>query len=208
MKQSVHTVSRFALAAGAAWAFSAAAAAQPPVAPAPDALPTVVREPVAPAPCGGPGAPHRQAMPGVGLGGMPGGHHTMAPGESDGIAGLALDDAQRDKVFAIRHAVAPELRKAMQEARAARRALHELVTSGGFDESKGLELSRREAAALSQATLLRASTEHQLLAVLTPQQRQQLAQRPVPRPGEGGHRAGPRGPQRADMPAHAVPGKS
>ena len=207
MKPSVHTLSRFALAVGAAWTFSAAAA-QPPVAPAPGALPEATGAQIAPAPCGGPQAPHRLAMPGPGPGGMPGAHHAMPPGEPDGIPGLDLDEAQRDKVFAIRHAVAPEMRKAMQEARAARRALHELVASGGFDESKGLELARREAAALSQATLLRASTEHQLLAVLTPQQRQQLAQRPAPRPGDGAHRAGPRGPHRADLPAQAVPGKS
>lgn len=207
MKPSIYTVSRFVLAAGAAWTFSAAAA-QPPVPPAPGALPETVEALTAPAPCGGPPAPHRQAMPGPGPGGMPGGHHAMPPGERDGIPGLDLDEAQRDKVFAIRHAVAPEMRKVMQEARAARRALHELVASGGFDESKGLELARREAAALSQATLLRASTEHQLLAVLTPQQRQQLAQRPAPRPGDGVHRAGPRGPQHADMPAQAAPGKS
>ena len=113
---------------------------------------------------------------------------------------LQLSEAQQDKIFTILHAQAPqarELRKAMEKAH---RGLHELVTTGPFDDAKAKALSEALGKALSDSALLHARTHHQILEVLTPDQRQELA-----RHAEHGH-GGDHGPghheDHAPMPQH------
>ena len=103
----------------------------------------------------------------------------------DGIEhmrGLNLSEAQRDQIFNIRHASAPNARQAMKEAAAARAELRELSRADKFDEAKAKAAADREGAALAKVALQRAKTQHQIHAVLTPEQRQQIEQRRAARP--------------------------
>ncbi|TFW32786.1 Spy/CpxP family protein refolding chaperone [Massilia horti] len=88
--------------------------------------------------------------------------------------GVELSEAQQDRVFAIMHAQAPQRREIEKKVRAAHDELRTLTESGQFDETK----ASSQAQALGQATaagaLLRARTAAQLLAVLTPEQREQM----------------------------------
>lgn len=98
------------------------------------------------------------------------------------MRGLDLSSAQRDKIFEIRHAAAPEQRQAMKDVFEARQALRELSRAEKFDEGKAKAAAEREGAAIAKATLLRAKTENQIHAVLTPEQRQKLQERRAPKP--------------------------
>ena len=113
---------------------------------------------------------------------------------------LQLSEAQQDKIFTIMHAQAPQARELRKAVDKAHRALHELVTTGPFDDAKAKALSEALGKALSESMLLHARTHHQVLEVLTPDQRQELA-----RHGEHGH-GGEHGPahhdDHAQMPQH------
>jgi Spy/CpxP family protein refolding chaperone len=89
----------------------------------------------------------------------------------------ALSEDQQDKVFAILHAAAPELREHMKAARKAREALGELSHSTAFDSGKAEALAQTQAEAESQVALLRARTDHDIYLVLTPDQRAHIADR-------------------------------
>jgi len=93
------------------------------------------------------------------------------------LHGLKLSDAQQDKLFAIMHAQAPERREHDKAIRKAHEALRELGRADKFDDAKAAALSRDLGQAVAADALLRARTEAQALAVLTPEQREQLRQR-------------------------------
>ena len=112
----------------------------------------------------------------------PGGHGPGAPGPDMPFGrmplhGLKLSDAQQDKLFAIMHAQAPERREHEKAIRKAHEALRELSRADKFDDAKAGALARDLGQAAAAAALLRARTEAQALAVLTPEQRDQLRQR-------------------------------
>lgn len=123
--------------------------------------------------------------PRFGRGPMPTAHGCDAPRGSRGFAGpedaifaptalrgLALTEAQSDRVFAILHAQAPLVR---EKARAARRAHEELRAMGAsaqFDAAKARALADTLARAQADLALLRAEGEHQIFAVLTAEQRE------------------------------------
>jgi len=90
------------------------------------------------------------------------------------LAGLHLTDEQQDKVFAIVYAAAPALREQAKTLRKAHEALHELNHSDQYDESRVKGLAEAAAKAESQLTVLRMRTEHQIFALLTPEQKKQL----------------------------------
>ena len=100
------------------------------------------------------------------------------------LRGLSLSEAQRDKVFAIRHKQAPMLREKAKAARGAQDDLLALPLSAQYDSAKAKALADAGARALSELTLLRADEAHQIYMVLTNEQRQQLEvmQRPAHRP--------------------------
>jgi Spy/CpxP family protein refolding chaperone len=93
------------------------------------------------------------------------------------LHGLKLSDAQQDKLFAIMHAQAPEHREHEKAIRKAHEALHELGRADKFDDAKAGALARDLGQAVAADALLRTRTEAQALAVLTPEQRDQLRQR-------------------------------
>ena len=89
---------------------------------------------------------------------------------------LQLTDAQQDKVFAIMHAQAPQHREHDKAIRKAHDALRDLVHADKFDDAKAAALARDLGQATATQALLQARTHAQLLAVLTPEQREQLRQ--------------------------------
>src|SRR5690606_14746065 len=88
-----------------------------------------------------------------------------------------LTEAQKTKVGELHKAAEPEMRAAMKEAFESRRALHELTVSGSFDEAKAREIAQKGADAMARASVLKAKTHSQVLSVLTPEQRKELADR-------------------------------
>lgn len=105
------------------------------------------------------------------------GHHGHAM-----LRSLDLTDEQKDKIFEIRHAAAPELRAAMKQAMQSRQSLRELSRADTFDEARAKELAQAGADAMAQAAVLRAKTENQIYAVLTPEQRGKLTERAERKP--------------------------
>lgn len=105
------------------------------------------------------------------------GHRMGARGGVENMRSLNLTEAQRDKIFEIRHAAAPETRQIAKEIAEARKALRKLGKADKFDEAKAKAAADSQGAAVAKAALLNAKTQSQIHAVLTPEQRQQLEQR-------------------------------
>lgn len=141
--------------------------------------------PGAPGPGGemGPGIrPHMGLAPGPGLGMGPG------FGPPPFLAGLHLTDEQQDKVFAIVYAAEPAIHEQTKALRKSHEALQDLNEADQFDESKAKNLAEAAAKAESQLTVLRLRTEHQIFALLTPDQKKQLEEhRQKLRGLDGGH---------------------
>ena len=93
------------------------------------------------------------------------------------LHGIKLTEAQQDKVFEIVHNRAPALRDAMKTAGKSRKELNELVRSGSFKESEARTLADRGAKALAEAEFLKARSDADILALLTPEQRAEIKTR-------------------------------
>jgi protein CpxP len=135
--------------------------------------------------CGRMGPHDFHLMPPPGVGG-PGHFFGMGMGMGMGpewggpppfLAGLDLTDDQQDKVFSIVHAAAPAIREQAKALRKAHEALRELDTSAQYDESRAKSLADTAAKADSQLMLLRVHAEHEIYALLTPEQRKDLEER-------------------------------
>jgi Spy/CpxP family protein refolding chaperone len=87
------------------------------------------------------------------------------------LRGLDLTEAQRDRIFEIMHAQAPIARQKSREARTAREALRDLAMSTRYDEGRARALATEDARAGADLALMRARSEHQIFALLTPDQR-------------------------------------
>jgi Spy/CpxP family protein refolding chaperone len=98
------------------------------------------------------------------------------PGLPPFLHGIELNEAQQDKVFAATYAQAPELREQEKIAFKAHAQLRELAASSAYDDAKADALANTAAQAMAKISLLQARLEQQLLAVLTPEQRQQAQQ--------------------------------
>jgi Spy/CpxP family protein refolding chaperone len=107
-------------------------------------------------------------------------------GEERMLRGLHLTEAQRDQVFALRHEQAPKMREQGKVVRDAYRELRTLTMSDGYDDAKAKAISERGAQAIAQMAQLRAHTGNEIYKLLTPEQRQKLADRAA-HGGEGGH---------------------
>jgi Spy/CpxP family protein refolding chaperone len=107
------------------------------------------------------------------------GHEQRGPGlHGQGMPflhGVQLSEAQQDRVFAIMHAQAPAQRDVEKQIRAAHEAMRSLGASGQFDEAKASAVARSLGEAVAAEALLHARTHAQVLAVLTPEQREQAA---------------------------------
>jgi Spy/CpxP family protein refolding chaperone len=131
---------------------------------------------------------HGFGEPGPGMRGMRGMHgmHGMHGEMRGGLLGrlhrLNLSEAQQDKLFNIRHAAQPQQREHMKAIRKAHEALAELARADRFDDARATAVSRELGQAIAAEALLRARTEAQALAVLTPEQREQLRRHRTPGP--------------------------
>ncbi|RZI42436.1 periplasmic heavy metal sensor [Herbaspirillum sp. HC18] len=121
---------------------------------------------------------HAQAGPGPGperMPMMPPAHGMPCGGPPDEgppfLRGLNLDESQRDKVFAIMHAQAPQARELRKAHDKAREALLALVRSGQYSDSKAKPIADTLGRTASEMALLHARSDSQILAVLTPEQR-------------------------------------
>ena len=122
-------------------------------------------------PMRGPEAMHGgPAMPGMRPFGAPG-----MGGQPPFLHGLELSEAQQDKVFAILYAQEPYLRDQGKAAAKAHAALRELAHGAQYDDAKAASLAQAGAQAMANIMLQHVRTEQKLLAVLTPEQRKQLA---------------------------------
>ncbi|MCZ7565832.1 MAG: Spy/CpxP family protein refolding chaperone [Burkholderiales bacterium] len=89
---------------------------------------------------------------------------------------LDLSDAQRDRMFEIRHAARPAMREKMNALRANRSALREAATANDYDAARIRTLADEGAKLQADLTVMRVETEQKALAVLTPEQRAKLEQ--------------------------------
>jgi protein CpxP len=121
----------------------------------------------------GPG-PQGDGGPGAGM-------HMPPPHGGPGmLRGVALSEAQEQKAFAIRHAAEALMFEQMRILRKAHDTLRDAGASPQFDEAKAASAAAAAGRASAAIALSRARVESQLLALLTPEQRSQLA-RPEPR---------------------------
>ncbi|MDZ5633433.1 Spy/CpxP family protein refolding chaperone [Janthinobacterium sp. GMG1] len=105
------------------------------------------------------------------------------PGLPPFLRGMDLSEAQQDKIFAATYAQAPLLREQEKIAFKAHEQLRALAGSSAYDDAKASALASTAAQAMAKISLQQARLEQQLLAVLTPEQRQQAQQRQDSRPG-------------------------
>lgn len=98
------------------------------------------------------------------------------PGLPPFLHGIELNEAQQDKVFVATYAQLPLLREQEKIAFKAHAQLRELATSSAYDDAKAGALANTAAQAMAKISLLQVRLEQQLLAVLTPEQRQQAQQ--------------------------------
>lgn len=162
MNRSRHTLQRLLLAATLALPLAAQSAAAPP--PPRDGM---LHERPAPM------CEHMGQGEHMGRGG-----HMGGPGETPPfLRGVELSEVQRDKIFAILHAQAPLMHEQGKQAEKTHQALHALALADKFDDAKAAALAQQGAQAMAQAMLQHLRSEHQILALLTPEQRQQIERR-------------------------------
>lgn len=101
----------------------------------------------------------------------------FGPGPGMSPAGLQLSEAQQDKLFALHHAAEPARRERAKAVQRAQGALHELVDSGRFDDTRAVVLAQALGQALAAEELDHAREQAQFLALLTPAQRDQMQRR-------------------------------
>jgi len=115
-------------------------------------------------------------------------HHGGPPHAGFGLFGrlrrLDLSEAQQDKLFAITHAAAPQQRNQEKAERKAHETLQALGASARFDEAGASAAARDLGQAIANGVLLRARLASQVLALLTPEQREQVRRERPPGPPE------------------------
>ena len=106
-------------------------------------------------------------------------HHRHHAGMHGGMAlhGITLTDDQKTKIGELRKASAPQMREAMKTAFESRKALRELTLSGSFDEARAKTLAQEGADAMASVAVLKAKTDSQIVALLTPEQRKEMAEK-------------------------------
>lgn len=99
------------------------------------------------------------------------------------LRGLDLSDAQRDRIFEIRHAAAPQMREQARVLRQTRGEVSKLALSNEYDEAALKVLADRRAQAMSAIAQLRAHNLNQIYQTLTPEQQAKLQERQSRRTG-------------------------
>lgn len=123
----------------------------------------------------GPDAPPADAPRGPGRGG-PREHGPQAYGPHPFLAGVALSEAQQDRLFAIMHEAAPQRREHDKARRKAHEALRALSAADKFDEARAAAAAQALGQAIAAEELLCLRVDARVMGLLTPQQREQLRQ--------------------------------
>lgn len=97
------------------------------------------------------------------------------------LHGIALSEAQEDRLFAIMHAQAPQLREQEKAERKALEALDAMRESGRVDDAKAAAQAKALGQAIAAQELLRVRTAAQVMALLTQQQKEAVERRRAPR---------------------------
>ena len=92
------------------------------------------------------------------------------------LRGLNLTEAQRDKVFDIMHAQAPLMRDMAKAHQKAEDELRKLAAGPDYSEAKAKALGDALGKSVGEMAMARAKTDRQIFEILTPEQRQQLAE--------------------------------
>jgi len=124
------------------------------------------------------------AGPGPGERRGPGGHgprHGMGGPGLPFLRGIDLSEAQEDRLFAILHAQAPQLREQDKIEDKAHKALRAMADSGDYNEARAAAHTKALGQAIAARELLRIRTAGQVMALLTPEQRALLKQDRAPR---------------------------
>lgn len=119
------------------------------------------------------------------------------------LRGLDLTEAQRDRIFAVRHANEPAMREQRKILHATRAELSKLALSNDYDEAKAKALTDRSAQAMSTMAQLRARGMNEIFRVLTPEQQAKVIERQARREQRGPRFFGPGGEGRRGAPAPA-----
>lgn len=93
------------------------------------------------------------------------------------LHGLELSESQEDKLFQLMHNQAPYLREQERAHDKAMRALHEMRNAEKFDDAAAAKLAQAAAQAQANLTLSHIRTHQKVLALLTQEQRAQIASR-------------------------------
>ena len=129
---------------------------------------------------GGPGGEHRGMdgrggeEHGMGRHGMHGRHHHG--GMMRLLHGVKLTDAQRDKMFAIHHAMEPQAYEKFKILRKSHEDVRGAATSATYDEGRVKAAIDAGARAKADLQLMRVRAEHEVFAMLTPEQKAQVEQ--------------------------------
>ncbi len=97
------------------------------------------------------------------------------------LHGIELSEAQEDRLFAIMHAQAPQLREQEKAERKALEALDAMRESGRVDDAKAAAQAKALGQAIAAQELLRVRTAAQVMALLTPQQKEAIERQRAPR---------------------------
>ncbi len=92
---------------------------------------------------------------------------------------LELSEAQQDKVFDIMHQRMPEMRSQMRDLQKNEQALRDLRLAPTLDEAKARSLIDQISRQRADMEMARLQSERQILDLLTPEQRQALADKPL-----------------------------
>jgi Spy/CpxP family protein refolding chaperone len=90
------------------------------------------------------------------------------------LVALNLSEAQQDKVFELMHSQMPKARQAEKQRHQLMGELQKLSNASSYDEAKVKQISEKLAIIEKEGVLNRATTNHQVYQILTPEQRKQL----------------------------------
>jgi protein CpxP len=110
------------------------------------------------------------------------GHGWRGMGRGDGVRmqalmNLDLDDAQKDKIAVLIQAHRDEQRKSREQFQAYREKLRDLAAAQEFSEADYREVIREMAPMMEARAVSRARLRHEIRMVLTPEQRDELAEK-------------------------------
>lgn len=98
------------------------------------------------------------------------------------LHGMKLSERQQDQVFELMHAQVPAMRQQEKQLRKSLDALRQLALDERFDETRAQALAQSAASSQTEMALLKVQLDRKVLALLSADQRKQLAAKIAIRP--------------------------